>query len=47
MMEPFPPKPKGMRWRTFERLADKTREREGVSLAGMARRLGILKERLR
>lgn len=36
-------KPKGMRWRTFERLTAEHDALVGQSLAGMARRLGILK----
>jgi len=36
-------KPKGMRWRTFERLTAEHEAFVGESLAGMARRLGILK----
>lgn len=39
-------KPKGMRWRTFQRLSAKHDAFVGISLAGMARRLGIMKERL-
>ena len=31
MFEPFPAKPKGMHWRTYERLADKARENEAMS----------------
>lgn len=37
-------KPKGMRWRTFERLSAEHDAFVGKSLAGMARRLGMLKE---
>ena len=39
-------KPKGMHWRTFERLQARHEAFVGVSLAGMARRLGILGSRL-
>jgi hypothetical protein len=31
LFEPFPDKPKGMHWRTYERLADKAREMEARS----------------
>ncbi len=41
MMEPFPPKPKGMRWRTYARMADKERGHTQVSLAGIVRRFGL------
>jgi hypothetical protein len=39
-------KPKGMRWRTFERLTAEHEAFVGKSLAGMARRLGLLQGRL-
>ena len=39
-------KPKGMRWHTFHRLSAKHDAFVGVSMAGMARRLEIMKERL-
>ncbi len=39
-------KPKGMRWRTFQRLSAKHEAYVGASLAGMAQRLAILKEGL-
>lgn len=39
-------KPKGMRWRTFQRLSAEHDTFVKESLAGMARRLGIMKERL-
>lgn len=37
-------KPKGMHWRTFERLTAEHEASVGESLAGMARRLGMLKD---
>lgn len=37
-------KPKGMHWRTFERLKARHDAFVGVSLAGMAERLGLLEE---
>ena len=39
-------KPKWMRWRTFQRLSTKHEAFVGASLAGLAQRLGILKEGL-
>jgi hypothetical protein len=39
-------KPKGMHWRTFERLTAEHDAFVGVSLAGMAARLGLIKRRL-
>lgn len=39
-------KPKGMRWRTFQRLSAEHEAFVGESLAGLAQRLGIMKERL-
>ena len=39
-------KPKWMRWRTFQRLSAKHEAFVGASLAGLAQRLGILKEGL-
>ena len=36
-------KPKGMHWRTYERLLAQHDEFVGVSLAGMARKLGLLR----
>ena len=39
-------KPKWMRWRTFQRLSTKHGAFVGASLAGLAQRLGILKEGL-
>jgi hypothetical protein len=38
--------PKGTRWRTFERLTAEHKAFISESLAGMARQLDILKERL-
>lgn len=39
-------KPKGMRWRTFERLNRQHDDFVGVSLAGMAKRFGLLQGQL-
>jgi hypothetical protein len=39
-------KPKGMHWRTFERLDARHDAFVGVSLAGMAKRLGLLERQL-
>ena len=39
-------KPKGMHWRTFERLKARHDAYVGVSLAGMARRLGLMDRQL-
>ena len=39
-------KPKWMRWRTFQRLSAEHEAYVGASLAGVAQRLGILKEGL-
>ena len=39
-------KPKGMHWRTFKRLKDEHDAFVGVSLAGMAKRLGLFEDRL-
>ncbi len=39
-------KPKGMHWRTFERLTAEHDAFVGVSLAGMAARLGLIERRL-
>ena len=46
MMEQFPSKPKGMRWKTYWRLHTEHDAFVGVSLAGMAQRIGIMNERL-
>jgi hypothetical protein len=46
ILNPSGGKPKGMRWRTFQRLSAKHEAFVGESLAGMARRLGIMKEGL-
>jgi hypothetical protein len=35
MMEPFPDKPKGMHWKTYERLWWEHHEAEMAQLAGM------------
>ena len=37
-------KPKGMRWRTYERLTTQHEAFAGVALAGLARRLGLVPE---
>jgi len=39
-------KPKGMHWRTFERLSSEHDAFVGLSLTGMAKRLGLLNQRL-
>lgn len=39
-------KPKGMHWRTYERLLAQHDEFVGVSLAGMARKLGLIRDQL-
>lgn len=39
-------KPKDMQWRTYERLQARHEAFVGVSLAGMARKLGLLREKL-
>lgn len=41
MTEPFPPKPKGMHWRTFEHLAWQHYVFYAVSIAGTAKKLGL------
>ena len=46
MMEPFPEKPKGMHWRTYERLWREHHEAEMEQLAGMREWLDKLESRL-
>lgn len=41
LFDPFPDKPKGMHWMTYWRLRDQSEQAADMSLAGMARRLGI------
>ncbi len=46
ILNPSGSKPKGMHWRTFERLTAEHDAFVGVSLAGMAARLGLIGRRL-
>jgi len=46
ILNPSGSKPKGMHWRTFERLTAEHDAFVGVSLAGMAVRLGLIERRL-
>lgn len=41
MMEPFPDKPKGMHWKTYERLQDDAERYEAMGWMEAARRFGI------
>ncbi|MEF8727222.1 MAG: hypothetical protein V5B34_03250 [Accumulibacter sp.] len=46
ILNPSGSKPKGMHWRTFERLTAEHNAFVGVSLAGMSARLGLIRRRL-
>jgi hypothetical protein len=46
MTEPFPNKPKGMHWRTYERLWWEHHESETEQLAGMRKWLDKLESKL-
>ena len=41
MLEPFPPKPKGMRWYTYWRMTDQHNAFHRVALVGMAKQIGM------
>jgi hypothetical protein len=46
MMEPFPEKPKGMHWKTYERLWREHHEAEMEQLVGMRKWLDKLEEKV-
>ena len=47
MMEPFPEKPKGMHWKTYERLLWEHHEAEMEQLAGMRAWIDKMEKELR